>query len=76
MLARGTIQREGQVVHVVVTRAWAGQGYLDMDDLPSTLRSLTPDQVEDFFCIYKRAFNGRARKLGSCRTDAPGRGWC
>lgn len=52
------------------------RGYLGMDELPPALRSLTPDQVEDFLCVYKAAFNGRSGGVGSCSASASGPRWC
>lgn len=34
------------------------QDWLDPDDLPAPLQRLSPDEIEDFLCIFKGSFRG------------------
>jgi hypothetical protein len=46
------------------------QGWLDPDELPVPFHRLSPDEIEDFLCIFKGSFGGR---LGprSCTSRPP-----
>jgi len=42
----------------------ASSEYLESQELPPPLRHLSPDEAEDFFCIYKDAFRGQSAARG------------
>jgi hypothetical protein len=48
------------------------QGHLNPDQLPRPLRRLSPDEIEDFLCIFKGSFRGRQSSKG-CPSRDPGR---
>jgi hypothetical protein len=48
----------------------ASRATLDMNELPSAIRKLTPRETEDFLCVYKDSFSTQT-VVGRLRDGAP-----